>query len=1038
MTEISRFQFVAEAGIGFAYRVQIKYKNPNTSRWEKTGSQCSVSLGQEKDVNLYNISEIKEGAEVCFFMSVKSGPKDKTASETFIYKKDSINYAKYNAKGTIFNPQIKYKGISTYENPFATVTESDSIFYGDISCFRFFAQAGIGYAYRIMIEYRNKSGETSDGRSIRELKWQRTDSKGTVKLGEIKELDLKTISDIREGAAVRFHLDVVAGTSATASQTFIYHKNSRYRADYNGKGLVRSPKIDYLGRVRGMNNIGEISRLKFYAEMGIGFAYAAKIQYRSSVNNAWETSGKLCDIALGQNKIANLSSVSGLKEGDEVRFYMDIKVGDGISANETFTYKSKSSYMAQYNAKGTTGDPVTIFQGRKECVDANDPNSKVNSFQTNAVVGIGFVYTMKIEYKNPTSSSTWESSWKTFSLDGTVALGQSKSIKLQNIAALMEGALVRLKIDASLGDTKTASETLRYSKNGKYLAIYDITGTTKSPTISFKGLENNVGVTGMAHWNSQTDKFENNLEFVNVEGVDMDDPHTSSIHDYDDKARCSDFGECFTAYMHFIDIRAGKNSSNDYNGYSYGINGVSGSEYYDGNSVTDMAKKRGKEHLGEFWTADGWALAISDAVFNNKKSTDAQLNYWFNDEYIHTPGKKWYRHCSPSVWNYCYNTTDKYTSIEKKYPLIKSSGAKNKGVPYSVFASVDDLGRFWYEKFLLSGDTNDLGPALHAVQDACIPQHAAGVMGNHHSVYESAIENYYNDILSSSSRRKTFNDKATTYFKKWRNTTTVVNDITYPTDLNKVPSKSWRIDHLITWMALQAYDNYSKYYAKAVSSKADRFSNSKFDMSKCDATYINAMEDLLAKALAMTMLVLEKAKEEFESISIPTARRVKQIVFKVTLSATEKSSFDNMPYYLHVKHDYCGGSLEYRMNILNCGPNIKLSNPEESVNGLTYQRVIDTSACKIDSDKLMLELEKGSTKAKLNPSDFEVIYKTADNITHSFSESGSSNFPKYEDETKVFETIVKKAVKEKKQPSIKLSTRPLTTQRQRKTVIAKK
>lgn len=1007
MNQISRFQFIAEAGIGYAYYVKIEYKNPGSSRWQKTDSQCSVSVGLTKNVNLYDISAIKEGAEVRFFMDVKASNNDKTASESFIYQKNSTYYAKYNGKGSVFSPKIQYKGLYTYENPYATVTENDSNFNGNISCFRFFAKAGIGYAYRVMIEYRNKKGSASNGQSIRELKWQRTENKGSISVGQILELDLKEITEIREGAAVRFHLDVVGGTSATASQIFIYHKNSRYRADYNGKGFVRSPEIEFLGQVLGLNKIGEISRLRFFAEIGIGFAYSVKIQYRTSETSVWKTSSKLCDVALGQNKDVNLSSISDLKEGNEVRFYMDIKGASGISADETFIYGKNSHYIAQYNAKGTTGDPTTVFQGRKECIDASDSNAKVNSIQTNAIVGIGFTYTMAIEYKNPISNTSWENSWQTYNISDTVSLGNSKCVKLERIAPLMEGALVRLKIDVNTGITKSASQTFKYSKNGKYLASYDITGTTGSPSISFKGLENNIGTTGIAHWNSQTDKFENNLEFVNVEGK-KDDPHTSSAQDKDDEARCSDFGECFTSYLHFIDIRAGKNSSNDYNGYSYGINNVSKGEYYDGNSVTDMANKKGKESIG---TINGFGIFATDAIFELKKTTDSQLSYWFNDEYIHTPGKNWYRHCSPSVWNYCFNTTNKYDYIAKNYPTAEDTGHEQQGVPYSVFASVDDLGRFWYEKFLLSGDCNDLGPVLHAVQDACIPHHAAGFMGNHHSVYESAIEDHYNTILSSSDQKKTFNDKALSYFKKWQNTSSTVSDITYPTDLNKIPSKSWRIDFLITWMALQAYENYKKYYDISVQQKANRFSNERFDTSKCESGYINDLEDLLAKALAMTMLVIEKAKEEFDSTTIPSSRRVKQIIFRITLSATEKSEFDDMPYYLHVKHDYCGGSLEYRMNIINCTSNAKLGNADETINGLSYERIIDTSACKIDSSKLILELEKGSTKAKLHPSDFEVIYKTEDNEEHSFSDKGASYFPQFEEDTKVFESITKKVEK---------------------------
>lgn len=369
MSEISRFQFVAETGVGFAYNAFVEYKNPGSTTWKKTASLCSVSLGVTKDVNLYDISGIKEGAEVRFCMDVKAGKKGKTATEVFVYKKASINYAKYNAKGTTLNPQIQYKGLFTYQNPFATQVENDKVYNGDISYLQFIALTGIGYAYRIRLEYRNITGNTAKGQPIREVMWHRTKSLGNVSLNVTKDIHPCDLSEIKEGAVVRFVMDVVAGTTITAKEIFVYHKKANYFARYNGKGTTLNPKIDFKGILECINpsDFEKINSFKGAATTGIGYAYRLKAEYKNPLGTSWESQWKTTksfgNVALGQVKFLKLEKASEVKEGALVRFYLDVVAGTTKSASETFIYSKEASYMAAYDAKGTTLRPTIIFRG---------------------------------------------------------------------------------------------------------------------------------------------------------------------------------------------------------------------------------------------------------------------------------------------------------------------------------------------------------------------------------------------------------------------------------------------------------------------------------------------------------------------------------------------------------------------------------------------------------------------------------------------------------------------------------------------------
>lgn len=371
MNEISRIQCCAKAGIGYAYRAKIQYKNPGSNDWKTTGSITNVSLGATKNIDLKNVSGINEGAEVKFVLDVIAG-RTKTASESFIYKKKSIYYVTYNGKGTTLSPSIQYLGIAKYDNPDSdpeTQIENDKDYDGDISYLQFIALTGIGYAYRIQLEYRNMTGTAANGQPIREVKWHRTSTLGNVSLGVTQDIHLSNLPEIKEGAVVRFVMNVIAGKTVNADQIFIYHKKANYFAQYNGKGTTLNPKIEFKGRLECINasDFEKINSFKGTATVGVGFVYRLKAEYRNPVGSTWESQWKTTksfgNVALAQVKFLKLEDATEVKEGALVRFCLDVVAGKTKSAKEIFIYSKEGSYVATYDAKGTTLSPTIIYRG---------------------------------------------------------------------------------------------------------------------------------------------------------------------------------------------------------------------------------------------------------------------------------------------------------------------------------------------------------------------------------------------------------------------------------------------------------------------------------------------------------------------------------------------------------------------------------------------------------------------------------------------------------------------------------------------------
>ncbi len=120
----------------------------------------------------------------------------------------------------------------------------------------------------------------------------------------------------------------------------------------------------------------------------------------------------------------------------------------------------------------------------------------------------------------------------------------------------------------------------------------------------------------------ETDNYRD-MEFVDVEGGvgsgGRDNPHKDEFCAIDDKPHYHEDGRYFTAFNHFIDIKKGAGKFDDFDGYSYRHGSASKGQYQPAADAT----------------SDFWAHLMARI---SEMKVDEGINWWFNDEYVHTPG----------------------------------------------------------------------------------------------------------------------------------------------------------------------------------------------------------------------------------------------------------------------------------------------------------------------------------------------------------------------------------------------------------------
>ncbi len=451
-------------------------------------------------------------------------------------------------------------------------------------------------------------------------------------------------------------------------------------------------------------------------------------------------------------------------------------------------------------------------------------------------------------------------------------------------------------------------------------------------------------VDSIAKTNSSTDHLTD-LEFVDVEGsknTGRDNPHKSESDAIDDKPHYKEnfagLNMDLTAMNHFIDIRKGAGNFDDYDGYSY--QSAKNGQHEKQNVVTKLT-----------------SYYVDDLV-----------NYWYNDEYVHAPGQEYYRNCSPSVWRYSFpkgkgKYTDRFAELKARFPLAEYAGKSGKGIPYSTFMPVDNLGRYWFEHFLVSRGIQSMGYALHAVQDAAVPLHASGYLGNFHRKYEDQLDAYAKTYLASA----TFRKNATDLYNRWKNNYQTVASLRYETDYNKVPGINWRTDFLITWLAFRAYREFLVTYSRFA-----KYSS----LNKTSAAM------LFDHAGAMSMLLLEKAKKEHDKLYPSNRNRVKSItVTVVTRNSADAGTDSDIALHIY-SHGLEGGAMEMTFKDI---PNV-----DELERGRTDSYTVDVSNRSIDAGTMKLGLALLG-QDKWLPEKITITYVTADGINHTYTSNQTVN-----------------------------------------------
>ena len=336
-------------------------------------------------------------------------------------------------------------------------------------------------------------------------------------------------------------------------------------------------------------------------------------------------------------------------------------------------------------------------------------------------------------------------------------------------------------------------------------------------------------------WESVSPDFFKDLTWVDVD-FSPDDPHSISLLKDDDRAETSSKDDLFLGTMfalagsphanftstnHFINIGTyGKSRFDDYDGYSY-----------------EFVKKEGRQYQ----TVKGMM----------GKALDEGINWYYGDSYVHAPGQKWYNGCSPSVERYSFPTRypDKIEEFEGRFPMAKNVGTEGCGVPYSVFMPVDNMARYWFERFLATGDPLDLGPMLHAVCDTGIPHHAAGYVGNWHQYYEVSLKDVVDGVLSSEADRARIKELV----KSWDRIDDDPPQGLAPDDFRRTPAINWSIEMLATWMALHAYRQYIELYEPY------------YRTSGAGLIIPEKAREMVILGTAMNVLVLKKALTEYDA-----------------------------------------------------------------------------------------------------------------------------------------------------------------------------
>lgn len=320
-------------------------------------------------------------------------------------------------------------------------------------------------------------------------------------------------------------------------------------------------------------------------------------------------------------------------------------------------------------------------------------------------------------------------------------------------------------------------------------------------------------------WSADADTRDD-MELVRVRGIlgdrSRDDPRSFSFLAINDRRTTStkdilDISNFYpplhwTAMNHYIDIRKGAGTFDDFDGYAY---------------------HRGSASKGQHERVGG--VPVDEAIATILSTS-----------YVHAPGHRWYRGCSKAVSRYSSEE-----DVGARFPLAGSRPGEGKGVPWSIFIPVDNMALHWFDQLGTWDTAKCAGFVLHALQDASVPHHAAGTAGNWHVRWEGDQEEEVKGWVGEPE----FGQEVKALHAAWTADPSPASSALAAGDHTLVPGVDWRVDMLVTWMALHAYEAYQGPY--------DNFR----EYHKVRAT----MRELAVMATAASMLALVKVEGELGS-----------------------------------------------------------------------------------------------------------------------------------------------------------------------------
>jgi hypothetical protein len=181
--------------------------------------------------------------------------------------------------------------------------------------------------------------------------------------------------------------------------------------------------------------------------------------------------------------------------------------------------------------------------------------------------------------------------------------------------------------------------------------------------------------------------------------------------------------------------------------------------------------------------------------------------------------------------------------IEARFPIAKWYPTPDGGFTNSVFFPVDNMARYWYDRYIAEGDPLMVGWFVHAIQDCSVPHHAAGAIGSHHAKYEGDLNARLVECYDDESFKEAVRSRYRTFTGHGDDPPTSIG----MEDLDLTPRTNWRIDMLATWMAFHAFREFQDTY--------DYFKGSYWRDGE-------SMRGLTELAVAMSMLVMVKADRD--------------------------------------------------------------------------------------------------------------------------------------------------------------------------------